>query len=452
MLAIRSEKFFSSSMKSFLISILAVWLAGSSGAVWAQTWRAKYIINSSPTTMVNALPPGLKFSTSGPTTQIVGKPTQPGTYRVVVYPVMGGQVGDMVQTQITITPKGSPVIPQYYGYLRNPLAFSSAFSGLLSSYLNFAVAGTGGKILFQSFASNGGILFYFTTDGENFVSVGKPDIIRQSDTIAAGGGVFLSYDNNKEFFIKSTGGNFNLISSSIYSSVFDPSDYEGQLVSSGTRIYYFQLDDDSGLLKIFDTNFFNSAPTLVWSGQVPGLQEMDVASASTDGTNTLFSVGDRQSQNMVLIRGNAGGPFSAVFGKVASVVWGNGFFLGSSWNGIFKSTDGGANWASLGSLSDSGSMSYVNGYFFSPRLGVSPDGENWLTFANFVEKDFFGLFSRIISSGGVGNSNLLFLGNRQLAQKRVPNYKALSIQPGYEQPYAGVVGTVFVGPKFELNP
>ena len=439
-------------MKHVLIFVLILSFVGNSGTVWAQTWRAKYIVNAAPNTVVNALPPGLSFNpTSGPVTQIQGNPTKSGTYRVVVYPVSGAQIGDMVQTQITINPKGTPSIPQFYGYLRNPLAFSSAFSGLFASYANFALAGTGGKILFQSPASNGGTLFYFTTDGENFSLVGKPDNIRYVDTCAAASGVFIIYDGNAEAFIKSTGGNFTVVDKNIYPSGFLPEDGEVQLVSDGTKIYFFQLKGNPPTLVIYDTNLFNSAPIQVWNGPVTGIEDMDVASAATDGTNTLFSVGDRNSGNTVLIR-KIGATTSIPNVKVASVVFGNGFFLGSSWNGILKSTDGGASWAPISSLSDAGAMSYANGYFFSPRLGVSPDGENWLSFANFVEQDIYGIGFRIVSSGAGGSANLLFFGNRQLAKIKVPNFKGLSILPGYDRPYAGVVGTPFTGPKFELNP
>ena len=443
-------------MKHIFISIFLICIVGSFDA-WAQTWRAKYIVNSSPNTFANALPPGLSFKpASGPVTQIQGKPTASGTYRVVVYPVSGGQIGDMVQTQITINPKGSPLIPQFYGYLRNPLAFSSAFSGLFASYANFALAGTGGKILFQSPASNGGTLFYFTTDGENFSSAGKPDTFRYAETTAGASSVFLSYDDLNDDFIKSTGGDFTLVSQSIYSSVFDPEDGEVQLVSDGTKIYFFQLDDNDGTIRIYDTNLFNSAPTEVWTSPVTspvtGILRMDVASAATDGNNTLFTVGDRNSRNMILIRKNGTKNISTQSGVVASVVFGKGFFLGSSWNGIFKSTDGGLTWSSLVSLSDAGSMIYANGYFFSPRLGASTDGENWLTFANFVEQDIYGIGHRIVSSGVRENGNVLFFANRQIAEKKVPNFKGLSILPGYDQPYTGVVGSVFSGPKFELNP
>ena len=444
--------FYVDSMNIIFVLILMLYVVGGSVDAWAQTWRAKYIVNSSPNTVLNTLPPGLSFKpASGPVTQIQGKPTASGTYRVVVYPVSGGQIGDMVQTQITINPKGSAYIPQFYGYLRNPLAFSSAFSGLWSSYLNFALAGTGGKILFCSPASNGGTMFYFTMDGENFSLVGKPDNITYVETCAAASGVFLIYDGDAEAFIKSTGGNFTLVPQSIYSSVFDIGNGEGQLVSDGTEIYYFQLDGDTGTMCIYNTNLFNSAPILVWSGSVVGIEDMDVASAATDGNNTLFSVGDRNSQNMILIRKN-GVNISTQSGTVASVVYGKGFFLGSSWNGILKSYDGGITWASLVSLSDAGAMIFSNGYFFSPRLGVSPDGENWLTFANFIEQDIYAIRSRIISSGVMGSGNLLFFGNREIAQKKVPNFKGLSILPGYDQPYTGVVGSVFSGPKFELNP
>ena len=331
------------------------------------------------------------------------------------------------------------------------MAFSSAFSGIFASYAIFALAGTGGKILFNSSASNGGTLFYFSTDGENFSLVGHPDNIGWVEVCAAASGVFLIYDGNAEAFIKSTGGNFTLVDKKIYPSGFLPEDGEVQLVSDGTKIYFFQLKRNPPTLVIYDTNLFNSAPIQVWNGPVTGIEDMDVASAATDGNNTLFSVGDSNSRNMVLIS-KIGTKTSKKDGKVASVVFGKGFFLGSSWNGILKSIDGGASWTNMSSLSDAGAMSFANGYFFSPRLGVSPDGENWLAFANFVEQDMYGSRYRIVSSGAGGNANLLFFANRQLARIKVPNFKGLSILPGYDRPYAGVVGTPFIGPKFELNP
>jgi hypothetical protein len=439
-------------LKTSLVVVITI-AASTIGDVRAQTWKAKYLVNSPNNTNVpiNGLPPGLRWATKmGLKQQITGKPTTPGTYRVLVYPSSGSQNGDMFQVQITIGASGSTPPPQFYGYLRNPLSFSSAFGGLYSSITTLALAGTGGKVLLSGMASNGGQILYFTSDGENFQPVGKPDSFRDVSEAAAASGNFICLSGDSEFFI-SNGGNFTTVPPSIYTSQFDPSQDDVQLVSDGTKIYFFQLDDDNATLSIFDTNLFNSQPTLIWVGTASNIDEMDLASAATGGTVTLFALGDKDTDNMVLIRKDSSAIQNVPSPKVASVAYGNGSFWGSSRNGVFKSTDGGINWGLPISNSDAGAISFVNGLFFSPRLGVSANGQEWLTFSNFTEQDSFGIGMRIVSSNSTGNNNLIFFGNRQLLRQRIPSFKSLSIYPN-NPPYYGVVGQNFSGPRFELNP
>lgn len=420
-------------------------------------WKAKSL-RSDQTTATMALPPGLSFTpATGPLTNIAGTPTTPGTYRVVVYPydTVTSQNGDMVQFQIGIVPRGSTPLPQYYGYLRNPLAFSSVFSGLWSSSVNFAIAATSGRVLFVSPASNGAIQLYFTSDGETFVRAFKPDSFRKIgiDQAAGASGTFLCFDSEAEIFIKCSSGTTFTVTPLTHPKL-DTSLNQIKLVSDGTKIYLFQLDRDTNELCIFDTNLGGTI-NLIFCGPVnSNLQELDVPSAASNSGVVLFAVGDTDANNnqiSVLVRKDVANSAAEVVGaSVASVGFGSGKFLGSSFQGVFTSPDG-ISWTPTGCTQYSGAITYARSLFFSPRLGVSRDGISWREYANFPEKDIYGLQFRVLSSGSTPTS-MLFFGNRQLSSNQVPNFKSISINPIYDRSYVGVVGTIFSGPTVELNP
>jgi len=432
--------------KAAVQSILAICFFGAANA---QTWQAKYLVNST-TVPISGLPPGLKFLPAGGlSTQIAGKPTVPGTYRVVVYPVKDGQIGDMIQTTITIVPNGSSTIPQYYGYLRNPLVRANGLGGFFSSYANLAMAGGGGKILMLSILSNGGRGLSFTANGTDFVAASTPGF-SQGDHIStvvgasvSGGAVFIAMEGGN--FIKSTGSDFSPVSQSVITT----NAWHDELVSDGTSIYLFQRvsSRSTTTLRIYNTNLFSSTPTLIWTGPVT-LNDLDTVSAASDGGgNTFFCAADQQ-YNSVLIKNASlvnNGP-----NNLTSVVFGNGKFLVSAQTGIYQTPDLGTSWSPLVSTSDAGVMSYENGLFFSGKLGVSNDGQNWLPFANFAESDLYGICFKVQSSGGV--SPILFFGNRILASKKVPSFDSISFLPGSMQTYQATVGVPWTaGPRFQLK-
>ena len=434
--------------KAAVQSILAICFFGAANA---QTWQAKHLVNSM-TVPISGLPPGLKFLTAGGlSTQIAGKPTAPGTYRVVVYPVKEGQIGDMIQTTITIVPNGSSTIPQYYGYLRNPLVRANGLGGFFSSYANLAMAGGGGKILMLSMLSNGGSGLSFTANGNDFVAASTPGF-SQGDHIStvvgasvSGGAVFIAMEGNN--FIKSTGSDFLPVSQSVITT----NAWDDELVSDGTSIYLFQIDSSGSTttLRIYNTNLFSSSstPTLIWEGLVT-LNDLDTVSAASDGAgNTFFCAADQQ-YNSVLIKNTT--LVTSSPNNLTSVVFGNGKFLVSAQDGIYQTQDLGTIWSPLVSTSDAGVMSYENGLFFSGKLGVSNDGQNWLPFANFAESDLYGICFKVQSSGG--GSPILFMGNRILASKKVPSFDSISFLPGSMQTYQATVGVPWTaGPKFQLK-
>lgn len=370
------------------------------------------------------LPPGISLKTvAGGNARFTGTPTKSGIYNVLVYPVVNGVAGDMVYYRMSILPKNAS-LPVYYKYSR--------------VFLD-TLAGGGGTILVKD-NENGALAF--TTNGVNFkpaslpASFSKDKISGSRVASAAAGGRFLVWSNSGEMAYSVNQGAFKSLS-----APQDVSSYNSGLASDGANRFFLVSASSnhstfppSHALRVFTLSGNETAWTLRSTIPVAAGMNFSDASLATHGNTLVLALSEWNKSTSLLRSTDKGNTWSFVNKApgLLHVAFGNGIFLGTANEGVFKSTDGLA-WSRVAKEYRGRIIFSAKEKLFFTSSGVTKVGEDWLDYEN----SWTGVSnSSVLASSGHG---VVFLNNYELSQTYIPTY-----YPDRFQVARGTVGKPFV--------
>lgn len=389
-----------------LFGFALVWFSiAVSGAVHAQnvTWSAQ------------GLPPGIKLQTiNGGNARFTGTPTKAGIYNVIVYPMVKGVAGDMIVYRLNVLPKNVN-LPLYYKYTR---AISLGWLETL--------AGGGGAVWVKD---DRGVVS-FTTNGVNFKAVSLPASFKGGKwswnaAVISSQGRFLllrkpnGYLDNVEMVYSDTQGAIKSLN-----APQDVSKYSLAMSSNGVdRFFLISLNDNystSPSSKTFQI-FTLSGNQTSWSmsSSIPTTTQKNLNSASIAANgNTLVMALSGYNDPISVLRSIDNGNSWSIIPKAPELIrvaFGNGIFLGTTNDGVFKSADG-ITWTRV-------SRDYHGQIIFSAKenlfftsSSVTKDGVVWLDYEN----SWSGVSnSSVVASSGSG---VVFLDRYQLSSTYIPTY------------------------------
>ncbi len=307
------------------------------------------------------LPPGMTISSVNSSNGVIsGTPTTPGSYKAIVYPVVGNIAGDMTTVSINVLPAGVVLPPTYYGYSR------SASNGSAIS----ALAGGSGYILVNSAAgplfTTNGIQFSAQSFPANFGGVGGLDWLQGA---ISGSRCLISSWNSLAYSDKQ----------GLFSSIGLPSGFSGYPAIQGIGTNFFLIYNPNQNQGVSTVNLqIYSMPNnqTNWTSRaVFTISNFDLKpSMANNGSNIILALSSTSPYPPLFYSANGGTSWTSNSNPgISSVAYGNSMFIGTGASGgIWKSSNG-ISWSQISSDS-------VGNIIYSPSLasGYKSNSINWL--------------------------------------------------------------------------
>ncbi len=356
-----------------LLLLAVIYLIASPSHLNAQTvtWGA------------TGLPPGMTVTNSGTNAvKITGTPTTPGSYIAIIFPKIGNVVGDMQSVPITVLPSGVS-LPIYYGYTR-----------LTTNGSTFSPLAGGNGYLFGSYYSGSTSYPLFTTNGTTFTQPAFPSganpfangtyysqaAIAGSRCLVCGNGV-MAYSDNQ--------GAFKALP--LPKGIMDQQGYYSAVSGNGIDRFFYAYANSSwnGTNNTYSIQLYSMQNrTTNWTSlgtyNLPSNIIADYAphvSVAVNGSLLVMAI-EASSYPILFLFSYDGGNTWTVNNSnpgIMSVAYGNGMFLGTGNEGVWKSSNG-INWTQTGNTY-LGNIIYSapEGCFFSQYNTITKDGLYWMS-------------------------------------------------------------------------